>query len=944
MFDSPKETDRIILSNPVDINVLYGNITKQYILQAKPQASGFARFIRNENDAKTVRKIWEYCRNNFTYKFDGYPDSQEIVRMPNASFADKAIDCEDFVILIAATLLNLKIPFIVRFSTYTHTPISHIYIIAIIKNRKVIIDPCNPEYNQEFKGIFWDTYYDANGKIGKITRALGQAQFDAFRLGNIGDIQAFAKNNPNILFGTMKPSEYKPYDKPYFKDNHGYVQAMMNSLRDNKKENKVSSQNLAKTYGITVQTEVKELTELAIVKVARELAHQQNKTVEQKYQDIVQLYQNQVRLNHRSSESIMFQQYSTPAPISYLMGVFVGIDKQSENKRYLEPSAGNGLLTIAGNEKDFYVNEISDFRFQNLKTQNYHEVTRVDASQKLADLYYKAKSFDGIITNPPFGKLPVGVMIGKGEATIKVQKLDHLMALRALDCMKDDGKAAIILGGHTSYDEQGRIKARTSGGSQASGDRYFYNYLYHNYNVKDIILIDGDLYARQGTQFDVRVVLIDGRKATPAGFAPLKDQVNTEVVKTFDELVNRFMGDVIPDELTQKFIKPNTTKIIIEEEKSTESIKTTHKVGDIVLDLERNTKATINKITKPKERGAFTDLEGQRLDITREDGKKAINMPGSRFQKIETTPTITEGMGLKMILMARQGTELFTYDGWVYEIGNEISGASLISKREEFKHLLREKRFEDFYEFDKFYFDVSILKEYRNGNSSYGIIGEKLVYHVFKVNPDGSIKVLLTEDSTGNPFKNIIPKIEAIVNHNIVKIMTPQEITQNIIHQNELNQIAWREKKYPSSKGVFLSILETKGAEKFSKEGLIIEIGQIMTEQYLNGKEEGTSRFFKNETNFFEYDKFYFDVTHEKIIGKNGFIQDKWFVYHLFKINSDGSIKVLLMEDSRKLIDFTNTVYKINSIVHPTPHKDLTLLKLRAKALKIKALALSLTL
>lgn len=685
MFNTPKNTDRIILPNTVNINTLYGNITEEYIPQAKPQASGFARFIGDSNDAKTVRKIWEFCRLNFTYKFDGYPDSKEIIRLPNASFKDKAIDCEDFVILVAATLLNLKIPFMVRFATYSHTATSHIYVIALIKGRKVIIDPCNDKFNEEFKGIFWDTSYDEKGKIVKVTRALGQSP-TALRLGSI-DIQALkelAKSNPNFLFGTVAPTEKKlekvEIATPMIKDTDGYVQAMMKSLRDNKKENKISSQNLAKTYNITIQTEVKELTELAIVYVARELAHQTDKTVEQKYQEIVKLYQNQVRLNHRSSESIMFQQYSTPAPISYLMGVFCGIDKPGN---YFEPSAGNGLLTIAGNSKDFRVNEISELRYQNLLDykEGYKSVTKFHSDVvSYPDTHAYRKSFDAVLTNPPFGKLAGKIPYGSGQSQIKVNKLDHLMALLALECMKDNGKCAIILGGHTTFDEKGRIKARTSGGGQAAGDRYFFSYLYHNYNVKDIILVDGDLYARQGTQFDVRVVLIDGRKAKPNGFAPLKDKMNTDVVKTFDELYQRFMGDM-----------PGVENVIKE-------------------------------------------------------------IP---------QPQITEGMGTNLILKSRQGSERFSYDGWVYQIGNEISEGSLLSKRDEFKELLKDKRFEDYFEFDKFYFDVTIRKKYDGYNVR--VLEEWLVYHVFKVNPDDTVTVLLREDSRGNPFKNVIPQIEAIV-------------------------------------------------------------------------------------------------------------------------------------------------------------------------------------
>jgi hypothetical protein len=104
----------------------------------------------------------------------------------------------------------------------------------------------------------------------------------------------------------------------------------------------------------------------------------------------------------------------------------------------------------------------------------------------------------------------------KKYETFNIEVLDHLMALRALDCMKDNGKAAIIIGGHTRYDKKGRI--------QKGKNRFFFNYLFSRYHVVDIIPIDGKkLYSRQGTSFDTRLMLIDGRKSQPSGAAPLKD-------------------------------------------------------------------------------------------------------------------------------------------------------------------------------------------------------------------------------------------------------------------------------------------------------------------------------------------------------------------------------------------------------------------------------------
>ena len=145
------------------------------------------------------------------------------------------------------------------------------------------------------------------------------------------------------------------------------------------------------------------------------------------------------------------------------------------------------------------------------------------------------KKFDAVLTNPPFGLLDKEV---KYE-TFSIEVLDHLMALRALDCMKDNGKAAIIIGGHTRYDKKGRI--------QKGKNRFFFNYLFSRYNVVDIIPIDGKkLYSRQGTSFDTRLMLIDGRKSQPSGAAPLKNTERDKVVDSFEELYERVMSVTTP--------------------------------------------------------------------------------------------------------------------------------------------------------------------------------------------------------------------------------------------------------------------------------------------------------------------------------------------------------------------------------------------------------------
>lgn len=302
-----------------------------------------------------------------------------------------------------------------------------------------------------------------------------------------------------------------------------FLQHVRSELDAKTKHNRKSIERIASSYGITDKSEVKEYTELAIVLKARSISLS-SLTIEEKYWNIVELYKSQVNISHRTSQSILLQQYSTPAPISFLAGVFTNAE---QNISVFEPSAGNGLLTIAANPSRVIVNEIDELRRSNLADQGYRQVLNQDATNPFKGF---EKKFDAVITNPPFGLLDKEV---KYE-TFSIEVLDHLMALRALDCMKDNGKAAIIIGGHTRYDKKGRI--------QKGKNRFFFNYLFSRYNVVDVIPIDGSkLYSRQGTSFDTRLMLIDGRKSLPSGAAPLRNAERDAVVDSFEELYERVM-------------------------------------------------------------------------------------------------------------------------------------------------------------------------------------------------------------------------------------------------------------------------------------------------------------------------------------------------------------------------------------------------------------------
>jgi hypothetical protein len=301
---------------------------------------------------------------------------------------------------------------------------------------------------------------------------------------------------------------------------NAFVKNIYEELVQGTKHSKRSVEKIALRCGISDPTRVKEYTELAIVHRARELAAAQPLLLS--YQRMVALYYAQVNLSYRTSQSVLLQQYSTPAPISFLAGCFVK-SGQPKSAAYLEPSAGNGLLTVALPEQQVTVNEVDDIRLENLRAQRFARVTNQDATEPF---FGYEKKFDGVLTNPPFGALPEAVYYGR----YPIKTLDHLMALRALDCMKDKGSAAIIIGGHTEWDGNGRIKA--------GKNRIFFSCLHEHYRVVDAVNISGELYRRQGTTFNVRLILVAGRKEKPSGYAPLKTAADTEV-KDFDALFER---------------------------------------------------------------------------------------------------------------------------------------------------------------------------------------------------------------------------------------------------------------------------------------------------------------------------------------------------------------------------------------------------------------------
>ena len=369
-------------------------------------------------------------------------------------------------------------------------------------------------------------------------------------------------------------------------------------------------------------TDLQELAETAIVKRARGIASSESTNNAEKFKRIKALYENQPSLNQRDSERVIKQQYSTPAPYAFLADMYVkGKGKVIDSA--LEPSAGNGMLTIGLPMDKVHVNDIDAQRLANLRRQGFKNVTSQDGTQPFAD-----KDVDVVVTNPPFGSATPKEYDG-----YKISSLEGQMAINALESMKDDGRAAIIIGGKTEYAKNGSLNPK---------DKAFLGYLYSHYNVEDVINVDGSLYAKQGTSYPTRIILINGRRLNENAFPPVKDKARAETVKDYDELYKRIEDDILRGERMDSSIGGETRSTQPELDKQGAAGTPKERVragerGGSKPDGEREP----DLFDSTSVSGTHDDLENQRGTEPREDGGLSGGDTGT--DRTGTEPSQSEG-------------------------------------------------------------------------------------------------------------------------------------------------------------------------------------------------------------------------------------------------------------------------------------------------------------
>jgi hypothetical protein len=250
--------------------------------------------------------------------------------------------------------------------------------------------------------------------------------------------------------------------------------------------------------------EVDEAIESGLVQVARQIVAQSDGDHLLAFDDLLSLYEAQPNLLVRTSDSMARQAYSTPLPMAFVAGLIAQVHP---SVTVYEPTAGNGSLLLLADPAQAIANELHPPRAAQLRSQGF-TVTEHDATQ-----YRPDRPYDVLVSNPPFGLLREN---GTGppqrwqHGPVSTQKIDHAIALQALQGLSPEGRALLIIGGH-----MGNASARQSA-YRGQADRSFYSFLYQQsgWKVDDHFTLNGSMFRRQGAGFPIDFISIAGQGST----------------------------------------------------------------------------------------------------------------------------------------------------------------------------------------------------------------------------------------------------------------------------------------------------------------------------------------------------------------------------------------------------------------------------------------------
>ncbi len=207
----------------------------------------------------------------------------------------------------------------------------------------------------------------------------------------------------------------------------------------------------------------------------------------------------------RTQEQIEFQQFSTPPDYAFAATWVANI---GQGDTALEPTAGTGNIAVhMANQTNFvHTNELSERRADMLEALGV--VVHTEDAEQLHNILSPDIKPTVVVMNPPFSQT-AGRMGDKKDLMVAARHIEQ-----ALKRLEPGGRLVAIVGGGTDN------QVRRSEGMSLTAPTYqdWWRKMRAEHTVRANVLVTGDIYTKNGTNFRTRLVVIDKTGPTEGRF------------------------------------------------------------------------------------------------------------------------------------------------------------------------------------------------------------------------------------------------------------------------------------------------------------------------------------------------------------------------------------------------------------------------------------------
>lgn len=161
------------------------------------------QFKPNENG---LFELWKFVKYQISYEED---QDGQVIQSPRALWDSGVGDCKSKTLFVNQVLRCLGIPYIIRFTSYgTNSPYTHVYSIAVLNGKQIILDTVYYYFNSEKPYHHKKDYQSSMVKITAIS-GLSSSRVDV-------DIQAEVQKKLRDIRekqSYVPPAEFIPYSR-----------------------------------------------------------------------------------------------------------------------------------------------------------------------------------------------------------------------------------------------------------------------------------------------------------------------------------------------------------------------------------------------------------------------------------------------------------------------------------------------------------------------------------------------------------------------------------------------------------------------------------------------------------------------------------------------------------------------------------------------------------